>query len=664
MPLFRVVEFGLTGEADRVRYPRTLPGEEGADFWQQAEALVLAALQDYAEQAQNGAGYQRRLFASDAARGFAFVDLCRKRYDIALMNPPFGRIIDSNRDYLRRSYPDVWTDYYNIFLTRGFEFVFSASRVGAVLPNRLLETKKSAWLRRQLIDDHPLQVLVNIGHGVMDDAAVNALVLVASNHRLYAHDLVPTLDLSDRLIEQRPHALLAWSQQPDSGLLPSTIRLIPGHSINLNLSKGVSTVWERTQQLDPDYASVVKGGTTFDDFRFLRCWWETPPTELGTRWLSVDTGGDYQLFMAPSPFVENWALDGSEVRTNAILRYGTDAQVKQSSKYWFRPGISYPYTSSIGFGPRVFPANTILSSDVVGVFPYNESMSDILLGVLVSSWTSEVLGTFGNSRKTENSSVKNLPIDLQDDRLLELPPLVHNAQVLISQFEAGREISRFFLAPIEATQLRSVQVDLERIIVEIDAIAGSAYGFSQEMQRVFDVSANVSKFLDTATPDSAIQDVLSLAIGAVFGRWNILCASDYQLSADTPDPYSALPPSPPGMLQNAHGLPATPEDVPADYPLRISWSGILVDDEGHAEDIERRVREALRVIWGDRADAIEDEACEILGVRALRDYFAQADRFLRRPPQTLLQEPPPGAHLLAACPRRPAPTPSGSTTTG
>ncbi|MGL5018979.1 MAG: hypothetical protein ACRDBP_12660, partial [Luteolibacter sp.] len=34
--------------------------------------------------------YQRRLFAEDAARGFAFIDLCRQRYDVVLMNPPFG----------------------------------------------------------------------------------------------------------------------------------------------------------------------------------------------------------------------------------------------------------------------------------------------------------------------------------------------------------------------------------------------------------------------------------------------------------------------------------------------------------------------------------------------------------------------------------------------
>lgn len=81
------------------------------------------------------------------------------------------------------------------------------------------------------------------------------------------------------------------------------------------------------------------------------------------------------------------------------------------------------------------------------------------------------------------------------------------------------------------------------------------------------------------------------------------------------------------MLQNADGLPATPADVPADYPLRISWPGILVDDPGHAEDIVGRVREALAVIWPATHDAIEQEACEILGVDDLRAYFANANKF-------------------------------------
>jgi hypothetical protein len=79
------------------------------------------------------------------------------------------------------------------------------------------------------------------------------------------------------------------------------------------------------------------------------------------------------------------------------------------------------------------------------------------------------------------------------------------------------------------------------------------------------------------------------------------------------------------MLKNTDGLPARKKDVSADYPLCISWPGILVDDENHPEDIIARVREALEVIWIERADAIEGEACELLGVKTLRDYF-------RRPP--------------------------------
>jgi hypothetical protein len=73
------------------------------------------------------------------------------------------------------------------------------------------------------------------------------------------------------------------------------------------------------------------------------------------------------------------------------------------------------------------------------------------------------------------------------------------------------------------------------------------------------------------------------------------------------------------MLQRPDGLPATA--TPQGYPLRIDWDGILVDDPDHPDDIIRRVRDVLEVIWKDRADAIEKEACEILGVPNLREYF-------------------------------------------
>ena len=94
-------ELFSTEEINRTLRPapnRNLAGLEQAvsqvakDFWETAEERIYAALRDYAEQAENGGGFQRRLFAEDAARGFAFIDVCRKRYDVALMNPPFGAI--------------------------------------------------------------------------------------------------------------------------------------------------------------------------------------------------------------------------------------------------------------------------------------------------------------------------------------------------------------------------------------------------------------------------------------------------------------------------------------------------------------------------------------------------------------------------------------------
>jgi len=71
-------------------------GITDTQFFEQAEAKVIEALSLYAEKAQNGQKLQRRLFAGDAVRGFAFVDLCHKRYDVVLMNPPFGLAIRSN----------------------------------------------------------------------------------------------------------------------------------------------------------------------------------------------------------------------------------------------------------------------------------------------------------------------------------------------------------------------------------------------------------------------------------------------------------------------------------------------------------------------------------------------------------------------------------------
>jgi hypothetical protein len=115
--------------------------------------------------------------------------------------------------------------------------------------------------------------------------------------------------------------------------------------------------------------------------------------------------------------------------------------------------------------------------------------------------------------------------------------------------------------------------------------------------------------------------VVSQHVGCVFGRWDIRFATGKRKPPQLPDPFDPLPVCPPGMLQRQDGIPARPEDISRDYPMSIDWDGILADDSEHEDDIVRRVRGVSEVIWKDRAEAIEKEACEILDVRELRDYF-------------------------------------------
>ena len=129
-PLFRFTEFNLT-ETPKESYVRFLP-EEDVSFWQRAEALVLEALRDYARHAANGGRLQRQLFAEDAAQGFAFIDLCQKRFDVVLMNPPFGMPSRLAKDYIGKSYPQSKSDSYAAFVERGADWLLHDSLLGAI----------------------------------------------------------------------------------------------------------------------------------------------------------------------------------------------------------------------------------------------------------------------------------------------------------------------------------------------------------------------------------------------------------------------------------------------------------------------------------------------------------------------------------------------------
>lgn len=156
-----------------------LRGLTDEQFWQAAEQRIYAALKTYAEQTESGSGFRRRLFADDAVQGFAFIDLCRKRYDVAVMNPPFGAASTRSKDYLAKAYPRSKNDLLAACVERGVHWLDPGGLLGAITSRTaFFLTSYRQWRQDVVLGEAKTVVMADLGYGVMDAAMVEAAAYV------------------------------------------------------------------------------------------------------------------------------------------------------------------------------------------------------------------------------------------------------------------------------------------------------------------------------------------------------------------------------------------------------------------------------------------------------------------------------------------------------
>ena len=142
-------------------------------YWVQAERRVYEALERYAGGGRSGGTFRRRLFAEDAARGFAFVDLMRQHYDIILMNPPFGDIASNVRNWVETTYPASKQDYLSCFVERAASLATPRGLVGAITSRTpFFLTSFERWRREVVLRKCKVRLFADLGHGVLDAAMV------------------------------------------------------------------------------------------------------------------------------------------------------------------------------------------------------------------------------------------------------------------------------------------------------------------------------------------------------------------------------------------------------------------------------------------------------------------------------------------------------------
>ncbi len=622
-------------------------------FFERAEGEVLKALREYAEQAQNGHRLQRRLFADDAAQGFAFVDLCQKRYDAVLMNPPFGEVSAGSGGLLDPIMARSGRDMGCAFVAEASSRLCRQGLIGALLTaTPLFQPSFSNWRQNLLLgQESSTTVLADLGGNVLDEATVIVCALVAGEtHKTPAPFLRLTrvkdkeLVLLDRIGKIRE----GISDRDTFISVPDEFRRLKGAPVSYWISRKFRDRLANLPSLEGSAGTSKQGIATADEFRFARAWWEVN----GKQWINYTKSSEYSPFWDDPTWLLNFGNDGKELRETGRARV-------QGTAYFGLPGVTYPSKSVLGFNPRAHPAGAAFGHSGSVVFPITISPAS-MLGYLTSRPAEYALSLLTGSLQGEAgfrpvhyevSVVGSLVFpELSTEDQEALASHAINAVQTVRSLFRGDETSRDFFSPAiaDSSSLRSYALrlhteevtavkEVRRIQSLIDEIVIAAFQLTpldqEEMQcefesRVPPTSGRWRPFFGVE-PDEidyaqVTRTLLSYCVGAVVGRWDVRCALDNVTAQSLSDPFSATSALPVGMLDIQDEQLG--DSLQAAYPLRINRDGILVDDADHSEDIVRKVMDVLEVLWKDRAESIEREACEFLGMNELREYFSKSGK--------------------------------------
>lgn len=635
-----------------------LSGIPDAEFWEQAEERIYEALRVFSEKADS-TGFQRRLFAEDAARGFAFIDVCRKRYDVALMNPPFGEATASLKFLMQLKFELSKYDLGATFLDCVSSMLTPTGCVGLLSNRTIYFLSRLSAFRKHALNTFGISCFADLGSGVLDamvEAAAACFAKPASTGQAVFSRNTQDDDKGAALLENLREA------NSTNVFITRTAALAESDTCEFCywIPQAIQVLRGTPQTLGHAGVEVRQGIATGDNFRFLRLLWEIPAGELFQLWHPYAKGGDYSPLFYSIHLCVVW---GSKWRDffNGNTTVFSCLVTRNSEKYLNRPGLTYPTRTSSRFAPRMMPAGTIFDTKGSAIFhPTIMTIGDdskplIALAALLNTALAQcIVDTYVGAAEDSSRSYGEGVIA----RLPFTPALIDTAathekfgRLITKLFAIARrdERAQYFVASFSGVgtlreqcdqcvrSCKETSAEYNRFFQECDSMVSEKLNLDKPSREF--IANEVARY-PSLTPDcltcpdhrSFIEQIVAELLGVAFGRWDIRYAKGEQTAPELPDPFAPLPVCPPGQLQNAQGLPARPEDVPAAYPVRIPWDGILVDDPNHPLDIERRVREVIEIIWNDQeggptAEAIEHEACEILGVKSLRDYFRKPAGF-------------------------------------
>lgn len=475
-----------------------------ADFWAYAEQQVFDALHRFAATAENGAHFRRRLFADDAERGFAFIDLCRNRFDVMLMNPPFGDRPALCSDYLLKTYATTAADIYSMFFERALRWLCDRGKVGAISNRTWLGLPSLEGLRKDIFGQlGSVECAADLGSFVLEAQVETAAVVVgestAADYPAVWVRLLKTKTkeaaLGDALTK-----LAAGSRHRGVYVSPQTrFNPMPSSVFGYWMSDRLIATYRPENSIERRAATVRVGIQTGDDFRFLRLAWEVSPTNIGpaSAWMRFAKGGEYSPFYDDVYLLLNWECDGREL-------IAFEKSVPRNVQFIGRSGVTWPVRTTSAFGPRPLPADCAFGHKGPAAFPHAGVSAELVLGVLASRPSRLLLSVrLGAGDDAPGSASKSYEVGL----IRDLPFPVLREEDSDELREASAKCSRLTQGEVTTTDESSSLFQHPFVAVKSPKVPNLA-GLTELL-----VESREAKLVETADLMVKIDNIVSASLG-------------------------------------------------------------------------------------------------------------------------------------------------------
>ena len=605
------------------------------EFFEEIAERLQTALQELSSRLSEEEGYENALFSEDATRGFAFIELCQKRFDCIVMNPPFGEGSEHTSQYMNDNYPAWSKNLVCAFFDRMQEMLDDGGKLGAIFDRTvMIKSSYEAFRRRNLCGF--ITACADTGWGVLD-ASVETSTLVLN--KLSSDVEGVFMDVQDVNPEEKDENLSVLIRTYNRGEDAKWIYVaksvefdnLPNTVIGYGFEKEILQLFKK-----PNFTERMleaKQGFVFPIPKHVRNFFELKRTEF---FCHLYNGGSYSLFYSTYHDVVSWERNGEVAKANSGFRCSNPSLQRLA-------GVGYGKRGEI-LDSHILKENNIFTLEG-SAFPgltVSKSLS-------VLSYTNSILSQYSINLYTGqhkiSGNVNLLPIPDYATRQSDIERIVKaiieikrkwfcldetNLEYhgLIAQMHIDNTIDAALDKMQE--QLTADYTRYEELVKENDDLWMDLADIDRDSE--FRQTLNNYKSrrpyeellsIDGASSQNVIdkkvmaQEIVMELVGMAFGRWNTAYAKGEQAIPEFGDVFDALP-FMPVVSQGEAACPAQ-LDVPTD--------GILTNNSDSSLCLASHVREVMHWLWADRADDMEYELCQLIGCKSLQAYLASPTGF-------------------------------------